>query len=89
MTTVRAPKALVLGLRDLLHFAVAYAAAFGAAWVAAGSPTTKAALLAIAPGVAVVLFRQLVPNFGRITSALSKTAPLVAAPVDPTTRSLP
>jgi hypothetical protein len=79
------PKALVLGLRDLLHFLAAYVATAGALWISAGKPTTKAGLIALAPGVAVVLFRQLCPNVGRIYSSLTKVAPAV----DPTRPSLP
>ena len=81
MTT--APRALVLGLRDALHFVVAFGATFLTLWQAAGSPLTKAGLYALAPAVATVLFRQLFPNVGRLTATVTKGTPNV----DPTKAS--
>ena len=77
-------RAFVLGLRDVLHFAVAFGASFLTLWQAAGSPLTKAGLYALAPAAATVVFRQLFPNVGRLFATVTK-----AAPVDPTQRSLP
>ena len=73
-------KALVLGLRDVLHFVVTFAASFVVIWQAAGSPLNKAGLYSLAPAAATVLFRQLFPNAGRIQADVTKYVPPVPLP---------
>ena len=81
-----APRAFVLSLRDVLHFLVAFAAAFIPLWQASGSPVTRVGLYALIPAAATVLFRQCFPNAGRVDAVVTKA---VAVPVvDPTTPSL-
>ena len=83
------PKTLNLGVRDVGHFLFAWGAAFATAWVVAGQPHEKAALLAIAPGAATVAFRQLWPHFGQSqsTTVAAVIVPTGVSPVDPLTRS--
>lgn len=68
---------LTLVPRDLYHFVAASLPAFFLMWQSAGYPTNKAALWALAPGAATVLFRKVFPNMGNLK-------PIQVPSLDPT-----
>jgi hypothetical protein len=81
-------RAMTITIRDIGHFLSTYLAAFAALWANAGQPTTRNALLALAPAAATVAFRQLCPFLGQSRSiTVPATITPQVSPLDPLQRS--